>query len=35
MVNFYDRHRFVSKRQLAKLAGASERTVAALEALLS
>ena len=26
MVNFYDRHRFVSKRQLAKLAGVSERT---------
>ena len=26
MVNYYDRHRFVSKRQLAKLAGVSERT---------
>ena len=26
MINFYDRHRFVSKRQLAKLAGVSDRT---------
>lgn len=26
MVNLYDRHRFVSKRLLAKLAGVSERT---------
>ena len=26
MVNYYDRHLFISKRQLAKLAGVSERT---------
>ena len=26
MINIYDRHRFVSKRQLAKLAGVSDRT---------
>ena len=26
MINFYDKHKFISKRQLAKLAGVSERT---------
>ena len=26
MVNYYDRHRFISKRKLAELAGVSERT---------
>lgn len=26
MVNLYDRHRFISKRKLAELAGVSERT---------
>jgi hypothetical protein len=28
MVNLYDRHRFISKRQLAELAGVSPRTFA-------
>ena len=26
MINFYDKHKSISKRQLAKLAGVSERT---------
>jgi len=26
MVNFYDKHKFISKKQLAKLAGVSDRT---------
>lgn len=26
MINLYDRHRFISKRKLAELAGVSERT---------
>jgi hypothetical protein len=26
MINFYDKHKFISKKELAKLAGVSERT---------
>ena len=26
MINYYDKHKFISKRELAKLAGVSERT---------
>jgi len=26
MINYYDKHKFISKRQLAQLAGVSERT---------